>query len=230
MCAPTFAQDFTWGIRAGLNVSSLNNKYTGPVEEGESASDYEYDFKSKVGFNAGIMIDYAFSKHFSLESGLYFTQLGGKDKSSEEEYTETTTINQYYLQLPVLATYNLPFGKKSKWSVQAGPYVSCGIGGKTKYEFSGDGEDFSAKINSFGNKGPEIDDETMEMKGDSGLKRFDVGLAFATGVTLNRCYVGVKYNLGLSNILHKDVTKEGGAMQDMKLKNGCFSVNVGFNF
>lgn len=60
------AQETTWGIRGGLNFSNAGSKYTGSVGEGESKSDYEPDFKSRVGFHLGVVADFGLSESFSI--------------------------------------------------------------------------------------------------------------------------------------------------------------------
>lgn len=196
MSAGVYAQDFSWGVRAGLNISSLS------INKGEDG------FKSKVGFNVGLMGDYAFSESVSIESGLYFSQIGAKIKSD----TDKATTNLGYLQLPILATYHLAISDNAKWSIQAGPYLAVGLGGKIKVKEEG----VTVKVDSFG-----------DGEDNGGFQRFDMGLTFGTGVTFGQIYVGVKYDLGLSNIMTKDI-------QDLadgySIKNGNFSINVGYNF
>ena len=69
-------------------------------------------------------------------------------------------------------------------------------------------------------------DEDKE-KGD--LKRFDFGLSFGTGVSFDKFYVGLKYDLGLSNIGEKDRWYKGED-DKAKIKTGNFAISVGYNF
>lgn len=203
LCVSSYAQNFSWGVRAGLNISSISEKNAGEEDSG---------LKSKVGFNVGIMGDYAFSERLSIESGLYFSQLGAKANGEEADLT----INLGYLQLPLLATYKFPISNNVKWGIQAGPYFGVGIGGKIKTEAGG----VTLKVDSFG------DGDSEEVGGF--FQRFDMGLAFGTGVTISeKIYIGVKYDLGLQNLLCSKA-KEGTG--DYKMKNGNFSINVGYNF
>ena len=58
-----------------------------------------------------------------------------------------------------------------------------------------------------------------------GVKRFDAGLSFGTGVSINKVYIGVSYDLGLANILND---KQWG--KDYKARNRNFAITVGYNF
>ena len=53
------------------------------------------------------------------------------------------------------------------------------------------------------------------------FKRFDAGFIFGAGVTFGHIFVGMNYELGLSNNL-KD--------SDISQKNRNFSINLGYNF
>ncbi|MDE7073858.1 MAG: PorT family protein [Odoribacter sp.] len=220
------AQESGFGIRASVNLSSLKDKYDGKVDEGESKSDYETDFKNLVGFKIGVIYDWGLSESFYIQPGLYFTTRGAKleEKEAEEDYSykyeEKWKMN--YLQLPILASYRIALSDKVKWQFNAGPYFACGLGGKVKWESSEsyDGESDTEKgdYKIFGTAGE--DDE--EEKG--GLKRFDAGLSFGTGVSINKFYIGLSYDLGLSNIADKK------QWEDSKLRNRNFSIGIGYNF
>lgn len=213
------AQETTWGIRGGLNFSNAGSKYTGSVGEGESKSDYEPDFKSRVGFHLGVVADFGLSESFSIQPGLYFTTRGAKIEESYdgEKYEEKYNLN--YLHLPILASYKIKLSDDIKWHINAGPYVACGVGGKVKWEYSYDGESEKGDYKAFG----VADKDADEDKG--GLKRFDAGLSFGTGVSFNKIYFGLTYDLGLANIADKKVWGD-----DFKLKNRNFAISVGYNF
>lgn len=192
------AQGFSWGVRAGLNIPTMGEK---------SKGDAGFDYKSKTGFHVGVITDFSLSKSFYIQPGLYFTTKGTKMKMDET----TLKANLSYLQIPVLASYRFDLGGNMKLHINAGPYVGYGIGGKIK----GGG----AKIDAFGT----ADEDSDEMKG--GLKRFDFGLGFGAGVSYDKIYVGLNYDLGLSNIADKDMYGD-----DYKLRNRSFNISVGYNF
>lgn len=213
------AQETTWGIRGGLNLSNLAGKYTGNVGEGESKSDYEPDFKSRVGFHLGVIVDLGLSEKFSIQPGLYYTTRGAKLEQSDDEEKYTEKYNLSYLQLPILASYKINLSDDIKWHINAGPYVAYGLGGKVKWESSYDGESEKGDYKAFG----VADEDSDEDKG--GLKRFDAGLSFGTGISFNKVYFGLTYDLGLANIADKKAWGD-----DFKLKNRNFAISVGYNF
>lgn len=213
------AQELTWGVRGGLNISTAGDKYTGKVESGESKSDYEQDFKSRLGFHLGVILDWGLSESFYIQPGLYFTTRGAKIKESDEDAKYEEKYNLNYLQLPILASYRIALSDNVKWHINAGPYLAYGIGGKVKWEASYDGESEKGDYKAFGVADEDSDDE----KG--GLKRFDAGLSFGTGVSFDKVYVGLTYDLGLANIADEDAWGK-----DYKLKNRNFAITVGYTF
>lgn len=206
----------SFGVRAGMNISGINDKYTGELD-GASASDYESDFKSRVGFHVGVVMDWQLAGNFYLQPGLYYTTRGGKIDESQEDYKYEEKWRMGYLQLPVLASYRFNISDKVKWHVNAGPYVALGLGGKVKYNDDGDKYD----IKMFGTTPDDAEDDS-DYK--NGIKRFDAGLSFGMGVSINKVYVGVVYDLGLCNIADKD------AWKDYKIRNRNFAITVGYNF
>lgn len=113
---------------------------------------------------------------------------------------EDVKTNLMYLELPVNAVYYIPTGYTGSVFIGAGPYAGLGLSGKIK------GDDISQDID-FGS----ADDE---------VKRFDWGFNFLAGYKLsNGLLVNAGYGLGLGNLNN---------VGSGKLKNGVFSVGVGF--
>ena len=196
------AQESGFGIRASLNLSNVNNKYDGEVASEESKSDYEYDFKNRVGFNIGLIYDWGISESFYIQPGLYFTTRGAKIEESEEDYKYEEKWKLNYLQIPILASYRIALTDNVKWHINAGPYLAVGVGGKVKWEETYDGDTDKGDYKAFGT----ADEDSDEEKG--GLKRFDAGLSFGTGVSINKFYIGLTYDLGLVNAADKDTWKD----------------------
>lgn len=158
----------------------------------ESYEGYSASTKNYTGFNAGVSVDIPMLQSLYLQSGLYYTVKGAK--------IEEIKCNPSYLEIPILASYRYNFSDAVQFQLNVGPYLAYGIGGKWKDTENDDEEDF------FG------DD----------FKRFDAGLAFGGGFTFSHIYLGINYDLGLTNIL-----KDG---DDGSTKTRCLSINVGYNF
>ncbi|MBQ3656233.1 MAG: PorT family protein [Bacteroidales bacterium] len=172
-----FAQDLSFGVKAGLNLSKQAYKVGGTKVSSS-------DNKMLTGICIGAYADLNFSDMLALEAGLQFEQKGGKMKSGKE--TEKEVIN--YFTIPVNLRANLPVGDNNLYFL-AGPTFGIGLSGKETYEDEDGSESASAK---FGNG--EDDD----------CKRINVGLLFGAGFEMsNNIGVRVTYDLGLSNLIPK---------------------------
>lgn len=208
------AQGVNFGVRAGMNVANAGGDFKDEMKD--------VDFKSRVGFHVGVIADVELSEKFYLQPGLYFTTKGLKFEDKEGMgYEEKYNLN--YLELPILASYRFNLSDNVQWQINAGPYFAVGVGGKVKgTDFDGS-DKFEYKYDAFG----VADEDSDEEKG--GLKRFDAGLSFGTGITYNKIYFGIKYDLGLANIADKKAwTDENGKGQ--KIRNRNFAISVGYTF
>lgn len=195
------AQEINWGARLGVNFSKL---------AGDKKTDLD-DFKGRVGFHVGVAADYEFRESMFVESGLYLTTKGAKyDKEGIKEKYNVT-----YLQLPVLYTYKYDLGNDLKLQGKVGPYVALGLAAKSKYEDSEYPDDNST------NKGFGKSDKNDEK---TGLKRGDFGFLLGVGVSKGKYYLGLNYEIGLTNInAHTD-------SDDGKIKTRNFNISLGYNF
>ena len=158
---------------------------------------YSFSAKNNVGFNVGVSVDIPMLESLYLQSGLYYTVKGYK--LEEEDYTEKATPS--YLQIPILASYRYNFSDFTQLQINFGPYLAYGIGGKYKWD---------------------DEDEDEKFFDDDYNKRFDAGLTIGAGMTFGHIFVGLNYDLGMTNIL-KD-------SDDGSLKNRSLSINLGYNF
>jgi hypothetical protein len=158
----TYAQDkpITFGVKAGVNLSNLS----GDVENN----------KAKIGFNAGVTLDYGFTSDVYLLTGLELTTKGYKVKEGDYKLT----ANMMYLQLPVHVGYKLTVAEGTKVVFHAGPYVAYGIGGKIS----------------------DNEDDKWDSFGDESAKKFDFGLGIGAGLEFGKIGVGLGWDLGLANI------------------------------
>lgn len=176
------------GVKGGINMSTLSKK----------------DYKSKVGYNAGITVDLNLPSNLALMTGLEINTKGAKAKEGDWK------MNATYLQLPIHLGYKMDLAPGLSAHFDLGPYLAQGIGGKTK---------FTEVVY--------IDDvmgtqKTSKNTFDNGFDKFDWGLGIGVGVTmLNKIQIRVGYDHGLKNISQ---TKE------LKLRNRNVSASVGFLF
>ena len=92
------------------------------------------------------------------------------------------SINAMYLELPVMAAARFNVADNTNIVVNAGPYLACGIAGKTKIDL---GNDTERKYDTFG---------------DDALKRFDAGLGVGVALELGKVIVGLDGQFGLVDV------------------------------
>ncbi|HEU5366437.1 MAG TPA: porin family protein [Hanamia sp.] len=106
------AQSTHFGIKAGLNASSLNSNPSNS------------DMQTKIGFNAGFLAHiHTASELWAIQPEVYYSDEGAKSKSNSEN-----KINLGYINVPVLLQYMFDNG----FRIEAGPQVGFLINAKSK--------------------------------------------------------------------------------------------------
>jgi len=196
-----------YGFKAGFNLSNMLMK--------DNEDTYSDEFELKPGFHVGAIAQFPETGLFSFESGLFITTKGMRNKDEGtldgEAYKYKSVMTLYYIDIPLQAKASFDVGKVSFFG-ELGPYLSIGISGKLKTEFSymGDTETDSEEV-AWGS----------DKKGDF-LKRLDYGITAGVGVVMvKNLQFGVSYNWGIANI---STTTEGGS----KIKNRVFCISIGY--
>ena len=115
--------------------------------------------------------------------------------------------NPMYLEIPVMAAARFAIADNQNIVVKAGPYFGFGIAGK--YKAGGE------KIDFFKDTKDEDGDILME-----GAKKFDAGLGVGVAYEINKFFIDLTGEFGLTKIYDGD-----GAP-----KNINFSIGVGYKF
>lgn len=192
LCTQLNAQSF--GVKGGLNMSKPMIKVNGDKYDSDAR-------KFKPGVHIGGFYSMPLTDAVELEvSGLISTK-GSKIKDDNFEMT----MNIVYLEIPVLAKYNLELSKGNSLFIGAGPYVGIGLTGKSKMSIFGFND---SKSLEFGNDN------------DSDLKRLDLGLATALGFNLDGIIIGLGYDLGLTNNAPKGDSDNKTSTRTFKLSFG----------
>lgn len=202
----------------GVSVNAQDKPITFGVKAGVGISNFSGDFnntKAKVGFNAGITLDYALTSDLYLLTGLDFATKGSKlDENSGLK------MNLSYLQLPVHLGYKLAIMDNAKIVFRAGPYIGYAVDGKWNVKAGG----VEGNVSAFGD---EAKAEGLKMS------RFDFGLGAGVGVEFGQIGVGIGCDFGLANISDFGKINVDGLDLDasnVKVRNMNAYLTLGYKF
>lgn len=180
-------------------------------------SDWDrYDDTSvKTGLNLGLAVGAPISPYIPLclESGLYYTEKGGKLDCTEKggKFDSNTKVNLNYLELPLVLKYIHITDGGFGIQPYAGGYLALGVGGKVK-----------TKTYTGGNGSNSYGVVSRSAFGDNGdFQRFDGGLKIGCGFSYDILYADVSYEHGLTNISDDSFSST---------HNSALMLNVGVNF
>lgn len=159
------AQDVKFGVKAGADFATWGGKDVKNV-----------DLNTNISYHFGGFAEVPLSKSFEMESGLYISQKGFKASENifgmDLDITNTST----YLDLPVLAKYNV----NRNYSLVLGPQVSYLIDNKMTMKMAG---------------------EKDSDKSVSGFNRFDLGAVAGMGYQFNNgIVINANYDFGLVSL------------------------------
>ncbi len=169
-------------LYVGVKGGGTLNTVSGKAAEG-SKKDMLF------GYGFGALVNYGFSRSFSLQPEVMFIQKGGK--TSSETTDDFTQLKANYIEIPILAKAQFG-GEKFKGFVVLGPYASYWVGGKTKTNILG------AESNESINFDNDIDDDGYRQN------RIDVGLSGGLGMQYaigrGNIFLDARYGFGLSDM------------------------------
>ena len=150
-------ENLYYGIRIGMTGASVSG---------------DGDLDGKIGMTlAGVVgIHLSDNTPLFLESGLYYTERGGKKGN--------VRAGLNYLEIPLLIKYGFKATDEIAVLPFFGPYFSYGLGGKLK---TGD-----TKRSSYNN--------------EAGFNHPDMGFKLGCGVEYNKLYLEIGYQFGVANI------------------------------
>ncbi len=160
-----------YGARMGLNLGKLSG---------------DLDLSGlKPGLNLGAVIGLRLSSQAPvfLESGLYYTQRGGKDGDAK------ITLN--YLEIPILVKYGIQASDDIALLPFLGPYFSYGVGGRFKDSVAG----------------VDVDESAYDY-----VNRGDMGVKLGCGIEYNMLYLEVGGQIGITDISDISGSVHGNAI------------------
>lgn len=157
------------GFRIGLGISTVN-----------SDSKYLDGNDPLTGLNLGFVVGTQVVRGTPLffESGLYYTEKGGKSTYNGSKFT----YNLNYLEIPLLVKYKFYADNDLSFEPFMGGYLACGVGGKIK--------NYQSRA-AYGSFDSDYSDN---------FNRFDGGLRLGCGMSFQMMYLEASYDIGLSNI------------------------------
>lgn len=169
----TYAQsDLKWNVNAGIGMS---NWY------GDDSDGIDAKFAYKVG--VGLEVPFANTNVWSFQTGLNFISKGAKGAGLNDDWDVVdVTINQLYLELPLMVGARVHTASNFDLLFKGGPYLAYGIGGKAK------ADGVSGKVDTFGNDGLD-------------LKRFDAGLGLGVAFEFDKIVVGVETGTSFTKLV-----------------------------
>ena len=157
-----------YGLRLGVASSTVNSddRYL----DGNNSST-----GLNVGFVAGMQV--AYNAPVFLESGLFYTEKGGKGYIDAKKFT----YDLNYLEVPIVVKYKYYVNNQLSIQPFFGGFLACGVSGKIK---------------NF------VDREVEDSFSGDRFRRFDGGVRLGCGLSVQNIYFDLGYDIGLANICH----------------------------
>ncbi len=203
------AQNIKFGAKAGLNIANLSN------------AEFSKNTSSRIAYHVGAMAEIKLNNQFAIQPELLYSAQGlssevkvGTPQSGVEG---TSTVKLNYINIPVMAKYFVMDGLSLEVGPQLGFLTSAKVATDVEVKVNGKTVEIPEQYRKefekeYGEK--DIKDETNSI---------DFGLNFGASYTYNNIYAGLRYNLGLTDLV-KDNEGEDA------IKNGVFQLSVGYFF
>ncbi len=216
----------TFGVRAGLNSSGLDNNYLSVQPEM-----IQNNFYWRTGGHLGGAVDMYLRQFLSIQTGFYWENrsfdcsLMAAD--SKEDYMGSMFVNARfnYLHIPVMLSLKFNLLPDLVSELNFGVYYAIGVGGKKKsHSYIAFGDEDSELI--FDTANTETGYFSAGSKDFLAVRKSDFGLKIGTGLTFfKHYYIGVFYQRGLKNI-----AKQNEGSPRLEFHNNCWNVSLGYNF
>jgi hypothetical protein len=202
--APLHAQRTGFGIKGGLNISSVSN--LGSSSSSTTNTSASSSTKIKLGGHVGAYAAIMFSDRIGFMPEIQFSMKGYNYESSwtigstSSKVVTKHTLNYINIPLQLKINFNESFG------IMAGPYIGFLAGSKSTTEST------SGSFSS-----------TSTSTSTTGLTKTDIGLSLGLGIQQESgLNFGLKYEKGFNSISEND--------NDDPNTNSVFQLFIGFGF
>lgn len=191
-----------YSMRAGVNFSTLMGTH--------EAS------KAQCGFNAAMLYNIAImqSMPLYLQTGIGI-EMKGAHNSTVLTGMERSRFKSYAVELPLVATFDVPVGRYSAVVPEFGFYYS--------FAFCGSLDSDGDFIRPYDKQEIWLDNETVV--DDRIMRRSDFGIRAGVAYRYREFTLGFAYDAGMLNIFTKDLRDEG-----YDTNTGSWSLNLGYRF
>lgn len=147
--------------------------------------------ETRIAWKVGAGAEYSLNRTWSVRAALDFVSKGGKEQI---QHVGKAHVNALYLEIPLQLTARLDLGGQRYATLGAGPYIACGVGGKTNGDFT----EYYAPDSSFQPAGHRFRLDTFGSiaSGNMGGRRFDAGLSARIGMEYHRFLFGAEAQVG----------------------------------
>jgi hypothetical protein len=120
------AQEFTYGVKAGINAANITFDDEGPV-----------DFDSRIGLAAGAFVAWPLTPTVAIQPEALFSMKGATLDVDELE----SSINLTYLDIPILLTYTPRTSAPLRINVFGGPSVGLKLSAEAEADIDGESQE-----------------------------------------------------------------------------------------
>lgn len=207
-------EKFTFGLRAGIGFGGFRSSDAWKLIGGNKESNWNITNNRKVTYNAGAIFDIPVYHKWglSVQTGLWFTERTNKFEfvnSNNSATWRNLSLDAMYVQLPVQIGYHYNF---KVVNVQAlfGPFIEYRV------------NDGTSNLES---KKSDIESDAFS----SDDHKIGAGLTFGLGAEYKHSYLGIKYDLGLSNY-YSGSNEDRKDKDKLSMNGSMFSIVLGWNF
>ncbi len=222
LIATTSHAQFRAGIKAGGNLSNIEMNF--------QSLELEL-YKPRVGYHAGLMAEYMFSRHLGLHTELMYINSGANidaDKylqgmEAPEGVSLEGHVNMNTFQIPVYLKTKFMLTNNIKLYAMAGAFASLTPNADQHMRMKTEGESMKVKWSLFDPKIQIMDEIETNIYMQ---QRYNMGAAVEAGIEMDRIALGLGFRKVLTNMSAMEIMGVGKPTIKMWIAN----LSVGYYF